>query len=365
MITLIIIILLIYTCSCKPFISRNFVNEVDYMHIDRTRFINGVFIVLVLISHIYISLNGAGNQLCSSDIFFEKHIVRKIGQLMVVPFFFFSGYGIMYSFDRKPNYSTSIAKRFICLLLNFNIAIILYIGLNICMDKSFISNFNLGAYFKTVIAWENCGNQNWFIFAIFSLYSFCVISFNLFKNKRHLIKPAIVLFTLVYIYILGHHKSYVWIDTVLCFPAGMYLYCHRQKLDNILQNIKFPKWILGISFILFSQAARYFALQFRADNQLDFLPALGTNIVSIIFACGVLLLFSCVKWQKKPTFLIWMGGEGLFPIYIIHMLPIILLNNYKLNTISPNTYIFLIIAITLFLSLLMSKVFNKVSCLIR
>lgn len=286
---------------------------------------------------------------------------------MVVPFFFFSGYGIMYSFDRKKNYSTSIIKRFISLFVNFNIAVLLYIVLSIFINKSlFISNFDINLYIKTAIAWQNIGNQNWFIFATFSLYTFCIISFNLFKNNnRHLVKPTITILTLIYIYIVGFHKSYVWIDTVLCFPAGMYFYCHRKKIDIILRNIKFPKWIIGIAFILFSQAARIFALQFRVDSKLDFIPALGTNIVSIIFAVGILLLFSSIKWGKKPTIPIWMGGVGLFPIYILHMLPIIILRNYKLHTSAPNICIFLIVAITLFLSLIMSKVFSKVSSKIK
>ncbi len=367
MITFLVVILLIYLCAYKPSISYNLPNDDDYMHIDKTRLINGLFIALVLISHIYNGINGTENQLCASDLFFEKNIVRKIGQLMVVPFFFFSGYGIMYSFDRKINYSTSIIKRFISLFLNFNIAISLYIALNIFIDKLlFISNFNIYSYIKTAIAWQNLGNQNWFIFATFSLYIFCIISFNLFKNyKRCLIKPTITLLTLIYIYIVGSHQSYVWIDTVLCFPAGMYFYCYRAKFDTILRNIKFPKWILGIALILFSQAARFFTLQFRIDNKLDFISAFGTNIVSIIFAFGILLLFSCIKWRKKPTILIWMGGVGLFPIYMLHMLPIIILTNYKLHTNAPNICIFLIVAITLLLSLIMSKVFSKVSSKIK
>ena len=334
------------------------------MSIDNTRLINGLFIIIVVSSHTYICFHGLEYKLCATDIFYKNYVVSKIGQLMVTSFFFFSGYGIMLSYDKKENYSKVIFKRLIKLFINFNIAILPYIVLNLLINKSdFINNITFRKVIGSALAWDTYGNQNWFIFATFSLYLFCGTAFNLLKTrKKHIIVGLITFFTCIYIYAVGISKPYYWIDTILCFPAGMYFYLIRSKFENLIHKAKIPTWSIGLLLILSSQAARYFALHFRINGfLLDFLPAIIINIISITLAIGIMCCFSSITWKKMPKIAIWMGGTGLFPIYIMHNLPMIFLQHFNIHHIAPNLFIFIIIATTALLSYAMSLLFGKLS----
>ncbi len=66
---------------------------------EQTTVIKGIFVLLVFASHVgqYLSLDAADGILTHAYL-----VIRtKLGQMIVVPFLFYSGYGIRCSIDRK------------------------------------------------------------------------------------------------------------------------------------------------------------------------------------------------------------------------------------------------------------------------
>ena len=84
---------------------------------DTANVIKGAFILLVFNSHI-------------CDYWGESNIIRGfLGQMIVVPFLFYSGYGVMESIKMKGlDYIKSIpCHRILSTLLNFDVAVCVYI----------------------------------------------------------------------------------------------------------------------------------------------------------------------------------------------------------------------------------------------
>ena len=76
------------------------------MSLEATSAIKGIFAVLILYSHIESYLSISENWY---DVAFTK-VKNYHGQLIVAMFFFYSGYGVMFSIMRKQNYAKSFFK---------------------------------------------------------------------------------------------------------------------------------------------------------------------------------------------------------------------------------------------------------------
>ena len=93
-----------------------------------TTSINGIFVLLVMISHFF---QYAGNQLTSTPHALYAGARSIMGQGVVATFLFFSGYGIMEQITKKNRaYARSIFQnRFLKVLFHFDIAILLFLGM--------------------------------------------------------------------------------------------------------------------------------------------------------------------------------------------------------------------------------------------
>lgn len=49
------------------------------------------------------------------------------------------------------------------------------------------------------------------------------------------------------------------------------------------------------------------------------------NLGGIVFALGITFTMGSFAWKKPSRILIWLGGSGLFFVYMFHMLPLRLL----------------------------------------
>ncbi len=82
----------------------------DYISEKRIQPIKGIFVLLIFASHFipYVELNGPLHE-------FYFWVRRFLGQLVVVPFLFYSGYGLSLSFNRKGRlYMQEFPIRRIC-----------------------------------------------------------------------------------------------------------------------------------------------------------------------------------------------------------------------------------------------------------
>lgn len=215
MLILYVLLFILLLCACiKPVIKSE---NAGYMSKDSTNVIKGMFILFVLIRHFseYIEITDR------FDIY-AKNIDSFLGQLIVVMFLFYSGYGVMESFRNKGQaYVKKMPrKRILNTLLNFDFAVIIYM---LVILLKYNETFSLKRFALSLIAWDSYGNSNWYIFCILAMYICAYIALKLLgKADRLVIIAGLFVLTFVYIGVLRYilPKEIFWYDTAVCFPLG-------------------------------------------------------------------------------------------------------------------------------------------------
>ena len=168
MILFILILLMVIIANAE--IAKPNTFNTEYSSISQTNVIKGIFVILVLLGHgnSYLNVQGALDMPYKS---FQSHL----GQMVVSMFLFYSGFGMIKSIMKKRfgYIKTLPIKRFLIVVLNFDIAVILFEIMNICLKIHFDWKTILLAF----TGWVGIGNSNWYMFAIFVLYILLFVSF--------------------------------------------------------------------------------------------------------------------------------------------------------------------------------------------
>ena len=305
----------------------------DYIGKSQCNSIKGVFILVVFLRHIhlYIVESGYGMSKCM-DVLFSK-ADKSIGQLLVVMFLLYSGYGIMESIKMKgTKYIDSMPKRrILTTLINFDIAVIIFIALNLIMGKPLdIINSVL-----SLTGWTSVGNSNWYIFVILLCYLLSYVSFKLIRNHNAAITIMTVL-TILSVMVIAELKESWWYNTMLCYPVGMAYSLYKDKVERVWKSHYLPCLSLAAVVFLVFYNYRPFKIYF-----LDY------NLAAICFGLCVVLLTAKISIRNKC--LDWLG-RNLFPLYIYQRLPMIALSGYLGNSFiafHPYTYVILCFIITI------------------
>lgn len=314
----------------------------DYMSPKATNAIKGIFAVVILFSHMkgYITLSD--NPADGSFAIILSHI----GQLMVAPYLFYSGYGILESMKRKADYfETYPRKRLLKTLVHFDLAVLCYLVLMTAIG----TYYPVLNYITCWIGWESIGNSNWFIFDILALY--CIVYFahcliRKYNIKRYLGGVTLVttiLSVLLWISLLFAGKGGWWIDTIISFPLGMWFSLYKEKTEVILHDK--TKGVLVIMLLIFLFIGWHFTL--------------GNDVFGFcacIFCHALVVLSSRIKLDN--TILQWLGTQS-FAIYIMQRFPMNLLKYLGFN---DNPYIFAMLSIpsVLLIAWLFNKVLKKI-----
>lgn len=310
----------------------------DYMDKTSADAVKGFFAVVILYSHMgkYLSFSNS-----FIDILFEGFLTY-LGQLMVVMYFFYSGYGLMESLRNKPNYQKTFFKsRFLKILLHFDIAVVLYILLQSILGVQFATHI----YIMSLIGWESVGNSNWFIFDILIFYIFfwlAVTCSNIVKIK--FLSKYVIVFTIVavlcvflWFFLFVSKGQKWWVDSIFTFPLGIAYSLLKEEIDIIMNKTSvYYSVILG--------GITLFVIWHYYQN----VDVLG--ISSCLFA--LIVAFLSMKMKIGNVILLWLGKQA-FAIYILQRLPMIILCHWGLNN-----YKFLFVSITLLSVFIMASVFT-------
>lgn len=292
----------------------------DYMSLDKSTSIKGIFILIVVFSHIAGTLDFSVSLL--NRAFFAIND-RVIGQSMVAMFMLYSGYAVMLSAMKKgKDYVKAMPKNRISkVLLHFDIAVLLFLILQTILGV----RYSIGEILLSFTGWESLGNSNWYIFVILILYCISYVSFMISKNNYKLSVVLSFILTVAFIVFLHSFKGVYWWDTSLLYPLGM-LYClYKNKIDMLFKTKSFLYYILFLAFL----AATLVLIKFR-DNEILIV------FKHIFFALTVLLFTMKVQVHNK---ILHFFGKHLFSIYILHRLPIILLEYLG---VSSNHFVFIV-----------------------
>lgn len=275
-----------------------------YIGKETTSTINGLFIWLVFMSHFTQYLpSGAGNL-----------VGDNLGQLVVVMFLFYSGYGCAVQYLAKGElYLRSFPrKRILPTLINFDIAVCAFVIVGILLGKS----LTVRQVLLSFICWDAVGNSNWYIFVIILCYALFWLSAGVLKRKVDIIRGGqiwqviLILLLSVSVIALSRVRPLFWCDTMMAFGAGAVFGLNRSRVEEFLKKNYLVCFVSAV--ILFVSVV--------------YIPFVGKkywiahNIKSLAFAAMVVMV--TMKISVDNALLRW-SGEHLFPIYIYQRIPMI------------------------------------------
>lgn len=317
----------------------------DYLDKSQTNAIRGIFAIIIFFNHFGTYLPNLGTGF-GDNIYYK--IITTIGQLMVAPFIFYSGYGIYVSAKKKgKDYITHFPKRRILkVFIFFAAAVLLFLILAFIRGNKYSPLHIILAF----TGWTSLGNSNWFIFAILILYIityFCA----LFTKKEICLKTilCITLLSIVYILVVNRLKdgATYWVDTILTFSGGMLYANYKEKIDKVLKT-KYLPCLFGSILV--------FTILYIAKMRVSGIAYLFTyNLLAITFC--VVISFITHHIRISNTILQFCGTYG-FEIYILQRIPDSLLQ----PLLSGQTIIFFIVSLSA--TIVISFVFKKVTTII-
>lgn len=343
MIFFLLVFLLIIFKSINICTNENHFNT-NYLSIENTNVIKGIFVILVIFSHSsqYINLNSVYDSAYTS-------FMKFMGQMIVSVFLFYSGYGIMESLKKKKfSYIKTIpTKRFLKVLINFDIAVLLYLVLNLILG----THYDIKTTILSFIGWENIGNFNWYILAVLVLYLLTFIAFLPMKwwnnNKSlYLYAAFFTILSIGFVYFeMKMGKQSYYYNTIILYALGIWYSLLKQYIENItFKNDIIYSAICALLLLL---------LYFSYDNRASY----GIESYSLWAVCFTitLILFS-MKVSFKNTILSWFGTH-IFSVYILQRIPMMILHH--LGIAQNHKYFFIILSIII--TICLAQIFDNLT----
>ena len=141
----------------------------DWCCRSETNVVKGICICCVVISHTLGVCDPTGWMASSARL-----VSGCLGQLIVVPFLFFSGLGLSESIRSKgkPYVYKIPCHRIIPVLLNYQVSVLVFALIFLALGWQ----FDVNRLVKALIGWRQLGCPSWYIFVILACYFILSIS---------------------------------------------------------------------------------------------------------------------------------------------------------------------------------------------
>ena len=315
-----------------------------YLSKEQTTAINGVFVLIVFLSHAstYVELSGPLD---------DAYLTLKgyLRQLIVASFLFYSGYGMLESIKKKGMaYVKSIpGRRFSQVLLHMEIAVALFLLTDLAIGK----HFGLKTTLLSFTFWESIGNSNWYIFAILWLYLIVFVSFLVCRANLYVGTALTVALSLGYAFVmLRAGKDTWWYNTVVLYPLGMLWSLLKPQIEKLVMKNDIS-WFLCAGVVL----VPYYFCFLRRDTHLAWYYLWGALFM-------VLLVLLTMKVRIGNDILTWFGSH-VFSIYILQRIPMMVFTKLGM---ADHRYSFITLSFlaTLVLAVLFDTALAKLDALI-
>lgn len=323
--------------------SRSDFND-EYLSLEMTNAVKGIFILLVFIKHATPYVINAG--WVPTGIWGElfNFVNNNVGQWIVAMFLFYSGYGVMESIKRKGHgYIQSLPrKRILQVLFNFDIAVLIFIIVDIILNKP----LTIKQCLLSLTGWESVGNSNWYIFIIMLMYLITYIAFYMEregKYRRYLL--VAVSLTTIFSILLSYIKPEYWFNTMFCYTAGLCVSVYKAKIDAFTKSHYWQILLVTIISLLIIDRIPYHV------------KGLVYNTFSVMFCCLVVLL--TMKFKINSPILLWCG-KNLFPLYIYQRIPMIVFSSINDGAFAAG-YPFLFTVASLIVTIFITKGYKYIS----
>lgn len=319
----------------------------DFLSHKSTTIINGIFVLLIFISHSSQYLN------LSTNIFdsLYRHFQNFHNQWVVTTFLAFSGYGVMLKIKMEGmEYIRKIPRnRLLKTLVNFDIAVIAFIIVNFFLKI----HYDLKIIILSFIGREGIGNSNWYIFSILLMYLFSylaarivysntVISSGYVIGRKAEIIVAIIVTICAIAYVAIAHITDIparFVSTIATYSLGMWIAIYKDEIEKLFDN----KPIISIIFIIIPIVLTY---KLRVNDYI-------MNINSCFFVLFIVWLMAHFEINSKVFYFL---GKHAFSIYILQRIPMNIISHF----ISPSGVInYIFVVVCLIITIIIAVGFDK------
>jgi membrane-bound acyltransferase YfiQ involved in biofilm formation len=257
---------------------------------------------------------------------------------MVALFFFYSGYGLMYSKRNKPDYMNNFLKqRFCSILIPYLIVVAIY-----SVVKYFYADISISYIFKSYFEGFPIANNSWFIVSILMLYFLFWLSFGVIKNWI----PFAVVFTILFFWAIVDNNFIYWSYPIVSFPLGMLWARYKKQIDDFI----FKNYNKSLIVILLLTLIFFFGEKLVKIQAISIV----LFVLSIIFFT-VLCMLVLMKLTLKNVLLDFVSVYS-FEMYMIHGLYIFLFRENAFFVNHSGIYMFAMLAMTVVSSVILNKI---------
>lgn len=310
----------------------------DYCSVKRTNALKGIFVVIVFVSH-FCGYLETGDQ----DALAVK-MVSFLGQLMVTPFLFYSGFGVMEAIQKKgTGYVKKIpVHRALKTLLHFDVAVLLYCALNWLLGKS----LRVTDILQALVCWKSVGNSTWYIFTMVFLYLITAVSFLAFRRNKYAALLAVTALSLVFIFVMMPFRDAWWYNTVFCYALGMWYSVLRPYVEKIIcrNDLLYCSVLLAVFYV------------FRHLERFHWVSSWIFQVYAMTFV--MLVVGISMKMRLDNPFLQFLG-KHTFGIYILQRLPMIFFTEKGMFVHNNATLFILCFLITCILAMLFDQLTER------
>lgn len=296
---MIIFVVIILIVLCTSITDRE--EGADILDRNTSRAVEGIFILFVFLSHSCQYLSLEEKTINWMYILFRNYH----GQLVVAPFLFFSGYGVMEQIKSKgAEYITSFPKkRIVKTLINFDCAVLIYIFVALILGSEKLTVKNVLLAFT---GWTSVGNSNWYIFCILIMYLISYVSYKICWNMD-LYVLLILICSCGYMLAMRVGGQPLWFyNTCICYVFGCFFSFYKTFCIDMINRYSLESLISAVVLFVIT----YFFC--------------GNAVVMNVHAC--LFVICMVLFLKKHRIMNgcfeWFGTH-LFGIFILQRLPMI------------------------------------------
>ncbi len=301
--------------------------SLDYLNLKQSKQIQALACIGIMIHHVTQQITSYGNNPKGPITVFSY-----IGFMFTALFFFFSGYGLLYSFLLKKDYLDGfLKKRLPSVLIPFWITNIL-----IVIAQKFLGtdNNDFLSTVKDIVGVTLVNSNGWFVIEIVILYLLFYVIFSVVKNKDVAAALLCIMTVLLMVYSLFQgHDPYTnkvhwfrgewWYNSTICFCFGILYANYKEKIERSFRSFYYI-WTLiaGLLMLLMICASIYtldhygYYRELVHDGIRCAAITLSVQSVScIVFTTFVLLLN--MKLPLKSRVLEYLGSI-LLTLFLVH-----------------------------------------------
>lgn len=299
----------------------------EFMSLKQTKVLQGFFALCIMFHHI--SQKTCAHWLNPRFIRHGLDIFVESGYLFVSIFLFCSGYGLLKSFNTKPDYLKGFVKRRVLpVVIGYYTTGIIFLIIRLLMGEKLKTKQII--YYITGIQLSN--PNTWFVIALPIFYLGFYFAFRFIKNKNiALFVTCLVVFGYTLIGTFTDHNDFWfrgewWYNCVHLFSVGL-LFAKFEK--GIIERVKKHYFIYlvltVVLFIVFNKLSEsalstfsYYREQWPVKDQVvlsRWVCLLSQMAVSCTFTFSVFMLNMKIKIGNR--FLAFMGTITL-EFYLIH-----------------------------------------------